>query len=290
MSDWPIGLSTGCFYQTSIFDCLESIRNGGFCMIEVCSSPGHLNYHDFNSIKEVTKYISALGMEAYSFHAPFIDVDISSPDQQHREYSQYELLTAAEAAAQLNTRYFVIHPGPDKVLSFSTEERMERMRNAAEVLNTVAKKCRQLNVGLVLENMLPHLPFGSVSDLLWILGAVDELNICTCLDTGHAVLSGDLYNVMYKLGGHMRVMHANDNNGAHDDHLEPGAGVIDWKRLLFELSEIDFHGGIVLELSGSDLRNADETLHIARQARSFIRKISRDQCLRVPLSVNRAGP
>lgn len=252
-------------------------------MLEVCSSPGHLNYHDSNSVKEVSKYISALGMEAYSFHAPFIDVDVSSPDEQLRDYSLHELLAAAEAASFLNSRYFVIHPGPDKVMSFSTEERMERMRNAAEVLSQVAKRCSSLHVGLVLENMLPHLPFGSVSDLLWILGAVAELNLSTCLDTGHAVLSGDLYNVMYKLGRHMRVIHANDNNGAHDDHLEPGGGIIDWKKLVYELSEIDFRGGVILELSGSEIRKADEVLHTARQARNFLRNISRDQSLSTPL-------
>ncbi len=29
MRDWAIGLSTGCFYQKSIFDCLETIGSGG---------------------------------------------------------------------------------------------------------------------------------------------------------------------------------------------------------------------------------------------------------------------
>jgi sugar phosphate isomerase/epimerase len=250
-------------------------------MIEVCSSPGHLNYHDSKSVKEVSKYISALGMEAYSFHAPFIDVDISSPDEELRDYSLHELLAAAEAASFLNCRYFFFNTGADKLMSFSTEERMERMRNAAEILSRVAKRCSTLHVGLVLENMLPHLPFGSVSDLLWILGAVAELNISTCLDTGHAVLSGDLYNVMYKLGRHMKVIHANDNKGAHDDHLEPGntSGIIDWKKLVFELSEIDFRGGVILELSGSEIRKAEEVFHTARQARNFLRTISRDEFL-----------
>ena len=39
MSDWAMGLSTGCFWQTSIFECLEDIRNSGFSRIEICSSP-----------------------------------------------------------------------------------------------------------------------------------------------------------------------------------------------------------------------------------------------------------
>jgi hypothetical protein len=34
MSDWPVGLSTGCFYQQRIFDCLETISRRGFNIIE----------------------------------------------------------------------------------------------------------------------------------------------------------------------------------------------------------------------------------------------------------------
>lgn len=50
MSDWPVDLSTGCFYQKSIFDRLEPILTGSFSVIEVCSSPGHLDNHAFASV------------------------------------------------------------------------------------------------------------------------------------------------------------------------------------------------------------------------------------------------
>ena len=41
MSDWAVGLSTGIFWQTSIFECLEDIRNAGFGRIELslCLGP-----------------------------------------------------------------------------------------------------------------------------------------------------------------------------------------------------------------------------------------------------------
>jgi endonuclease IV len=58
----------------------------------------------------VAKRLDELGMEAYSFHAPFVDVDISSLDLSHREYSFQELMTAAEAASILNVRQLIIHP------------------------------------------------------------------------------------------------------------------------------------------------------------------------------------
>ncbi|NLD99284.1 MAG: sugar phosphate isomerase/epimerase [Fibrobacter sp.] len=254
-------------------------------MVEICSSPGHLNFHDLDTVKLVGARLKELGIEAYSFHAPFIDVDISSLDEPHRTYSLHELMTAAEAAALLEVRHFVIHPGPDKTLSFSVEERMQRLRFAADVLNIVARRCQELKVGLVLENMLPHLPFGNTSDMLWIIGAMESLNITTCLDTGHATLSGDIYNVLYKLSGHLQVIHANDNYGTSDDHLPPGTGCIDWQKVLFELGETNFHGGIILELSGTHGRDIDGTMENARNARLFIRKIARALYLSSPPSV-----
>jgi ferredoxin len=171
----------------------------------------------------------------------------------------------AEAAAILQVRYFVIHPGPEHSLQSPCEERFRRMENAASSLNVVAQRCLGLGIGCVLENKLPHLLFGGTSDILWILGAMSAINVGTCLDTGHAYLSGDLYNVMHKLSGHLQMIHANDNGGQYDDHRPPGEGNIDWTRLLTELSQIEFHGGFILELSGA--KEPEVVLAEARRAR-----------------------
>jgi hypothetical protein len=80
MSDWPVGLSTGCFAHQCIVDCLDVIGRGGFNLIEICSLPAHLDYHDLNIVARAARQADALGLEAYSFHAPFADhIDISSP-------------------------------------------------------------------------------------------------------------------------------------------------------------------------------------------------------------------
>ena len=91
-----------------------------------------------------------------------------------RDFARNELLKAAEAAAILKVRYFVVHPGPEKA-SLPDHERFWRLQNAVGVLNQTLRHCRQLGVGLVLENMLPHLFAGRIRDLLWILGALDTL-------------------------------------------------------------------------------------------------------------------
>lgn len=288
MSDWPVGLSTGCFHQQRIFECLKPILAGGFSMIEVCSFPAHLDYHDVEAVKRLAQQINDLGMEAYSFHAPFADhIDITALDPHERNRARDEILLAAAAAAQLEVRYFVIHPGPESSHRPPCEEHMQRLENAVSVLNQVGRRCQELGIRLVLENKLPHLLLASTREILWIMGAMERVDVGACLDTGHAHLSGDVYSVMHKLSAHLQMVHANDNRGKFDDHLPPGQGDIDWHRLLFELSETGFHGGLILELAGN--RDTEAIMADARRARRFLREISRRLSLSSPPTVGIAS-
>jgi sugar phosphate isomerase/epimerase len=272
MSDWSIGLSTGCFWQTSIFDCLEPIRNSGFDRLEICSYPAHLDYHDKEAVKRAGERMQGLGLEAYSFHAPFSEaIDITSPDQSTRDFAMAELIDAAEAAALLGVRYFVLHPGPEKAILPETE-RFYRLQNAVDVLNRFYHHCRRLGIGLVLENMLPHLFAGRTRDLMWILGALDVDEVGICLDTGHAYLAEDLLLVVHKLSGHLWMVHASDNRRQRDDHLPPGEGEIDWAALMAHLTKLHFNGTMILEIAGHT--DQAETLQRARSGRQHLRQLA----------------
>lgn len=278
MSDWAVGISTGCFWQTSIFDCLEDIRNSGFGRIEICSAPAHLDYHDTEGVKRAAARIEELGLETYSFHAPFADhIDITAPDPQVRDAAQKELLKAADAAAILKVRYFVVHPGPENA-TLPEHERFWRLQNSVGVLNRVFQHCRRLGVGLVLENMLPHLFAGRIRDLLWILGAMDSCEVGVCLDTGHAHLGEDLPSVVHKLSGHLWMVHASDNQREFDDHLPPGDGKINWAALLTHLNRLHFNGTFIMEINGNG--DPESILKGARRGRSHLRDLSHR--LRVP--------
>jgi sugar phosphate isomerase/epimerase len=291
MSDWPIGISTGCFYFTNFFDCIEPICHGGFSIIEIASSKTHLDYHDTKSMIKASHTLERLGLEAYSFHAPFREeIDVTSLDPEGRAYAKREITAAAEAAAILGVRYFVFHPGPEKSYQPSPEERVQRMENAAGVINDICEYCRKLGIGIVLENMLPHLFFGNMRDMLWIIGAIESPLVGTCLDTGHAFISGDIYRVMYKLSGHLQFLHVNDNNGRDDDHLPPGKGSIDWHKLVRELNDVDFQGALILELMGQPEKDPLVVLQEARQSGRFLRGIARRLSMSMPPTATRAAP
>jgi sugar phosphate isomerase/epimerase len=273
MSDLQCGISTGCFYKTDILRALPEVRDGGFDLIEVCSFPAHLDYHNSEHVKKAAALMEQLGIAANSFHAPFADrIDISSPDASQRASSVRELMFACDAAAMLHAEYVVLHPGPERAGRMPPHEWYERMRHAADSLNEVAAHCRHAGLMLLLENMLPHLMFGHVSDVMFLLGAIRETNVGTCLDTGHAFLSKDLRTVVHKLSGHLHMIHVNDNMGDHDAHLSPGEGAIDWISLFRQLRQWDFHGPLILELADSGESPA-QIMARARLARTFLQEI-----------------
>lgn len=280
MTSWPIGLSTGCFYHQSILDCLALIRESGFSIIEVCSSPAHLDFHDCDAVQRAADRIRELELEAYSFHAPFAPhIDIASADDAERAASIAEICRAADAAAVLRVRYFVLHPGPENPAVLPAEEQVSRVPHLIKSLNQIASHCQALGIMCLLENKLPHLIFGQPSDILWILAGMNSAEVGFCLDTGHAFLTGHIPELVRQVvGGHLRLIHAHDNHGDRDDHLPPGDGKIDWARLEQDLSEIQFRGAFMLELAGND--DPKITMANARRGRTHLWEVAR----RLPLS------
>jgi sugar phosphate isomerase/epimerase len=152
---------------------------------------------------------------------------------------------------------------------------------ASASLNQVAHRCRELGLVLLLENMLPHLMFGHTSDILFLLGAIRETNVGTCLDTGHAFLSGDLRTVIHKLSGHLRMLHVNDNRGDRDEHLSPGDGAIDWISLMRQLRQWRFLGPLILELADHG-EPPERIMGRARDARTYLGDILTNLLLNNP--------
>ena len=274
MKPWTIGLSTGCFYNRPIFDVLHEVRESGFDVIEVCSFPAHLDYHNRADVERAGGMLRSLGIRPASFHAPFADrIDITALDPDARRHAVGELIAACEAAAAMGVENLVLHPGPEREGRPPEEEFLKRMRNAAEALNEVAVRCCGLKVHLVLENMLPHLLFGHINDMLYLLGSIHDCDVSACLDTGHAFLARELGTVIQKLSGHLRLVHINDNRGERDEHLAPGEGHIDWPWLLGELRRCRFSGTLILEMSSRHNEAVKDTLARAVAARDYLRKV-----------------
>lgn len=271
MIEWPIALSTGCFYRHRIGEILAPVREAGFQQIEVCSFPPHLDYHNGGDVRRTAGLLRELQIQPTSFHAPFADrIDITAFDRRVREASVAELIIACEAAAGLGCLHVVLHPGPERSGRPPEHEFLRHMHYAAESLNRVAARCAELGIHLLLENMLGHLMFGHVRDMMYLLGEIKTREVGACLDTGHAHLAREMGVVIEKLSGHLKMVHINDNCGDWDAHLPPGDGSINWRRVLAELRHTGFGGVLVLELSGGEHEPVASILTRAVRSRAYL--------------------
>ena len=271
MTEWMVGVSTGCCWKESIFSCFEPIKRAGFQQIEVCSHPGHLDYHDVRLDQCAARLIRSLELEAYSFHAPFREeIDITSLDTDARTRAKTELLFAADAAAMLGAKYFVLPAGPEKT-ELQDRERLERLGNAARVLEDAYTHCHSIGIKLVLENMLPHLFAGRTDNLLWLLETLHKSDLGMCLDTGHAFLGRYLLDTARRFSNRLTMIHASDNHGHWDEHLPPGEGEIVWPALLRQLRDLRFAGMFILEVAGLDDQRT--ALARARRGKEYLQRV-----------------
>lgn len=153
--------------------------------------------------------------------------------------------------------------------------RMRGMRQYAgrEGDGPVNHKLKGILPGRLLENMLPHLLFGHVSDMMYLLGRIHTGTVGTCLNTGHAHLAGEMGIVIQKLSGHLKMVHVNDNHGDRDAHLVPRDGGIDWPRVVAELRRNGFQGMLVLELSAGENESIETVLARAVRARECMERL-----------------
>jgi sugar phosphate isomerase/epimerase len=256
---WEIGLSTGIGYTHPIDAVLPYIADVGFRAVEVSTAPRHFSFDDPQAVAALARSLAQHRLRVHSLHAPFgHDVNFTSPDAGQRLYALERLAQAAEALRVLGGTQYVIHPGGEDQRWIW--DRQARLALSVEGLKTVWEQCRRRALMLVVETPLPHLLGGQVEDFAWILERLPVDGVGICLDTSHTSLGGSLFEVIERFAPRIVHVQASDNHGHADDHLVPGDGIIDWRRVLAALERARYEGVFMLEVAG----NGDVAEHVAR--------------------------
>lgn len=120
----------------------------------------------------------------------------------------------------------------------------------AEFYGRMADYAKEYGVNICLENMpFPGQSQASVPNTLRLIHDVGRDNVGFCLDTGHALVTGDDLGEALRLGIKEKrfVLHVHDNDGKIDQHLFPGKGVGNWKKFAQALHDVGFDGSMSLE-------------------------------------------
>jgi sugar phosphate isomerase/epimerase len=267
-----IGISTMLFEKNFSEQYIKAIQQIGIKYIELSDS------HGFNL--EVIDIIKNNNLNIFSIHAPFLNSDISGIDKKRRLDGIIDIKKIIDIAEKINSKLVIVHPGPwciDKM------ENKLRLENCIHSLFEVTNYAYSRNVKIAIENLPQEFLGDNLEDLAYILNSIQDLtghknSIGICLDTGHAFLTNNLYEVMDFFKNEILSIHIQDNFGDNnkdrslvedDIHCLPGYGKINWDYFFDRLDCNNYKGGLIFEIKATSLCSRDE-LFVLGEIKNFI--------------------
>lgn len=212
-----------------------------------------LNKKRVNALKEIAKSNSI----EYTVHAPFVDINIASPNSVLRRVVLKRLEKSIAYTSQLNGRKWVFHSGLKTGVS-EFYPNLDWQLNLRSVRNLLTIS-RKYDVEISIENTPEPFPFllKSIRDFTLFYSELGN-NIGMTLDIGHTNISRQTLGFIQKFSDKIVHVHASDNDGNFDAHLGIGRGKVDWKTIADTLKGINYRGIVMLE----SVEHIEESLQI----------------------------
>lgn len=224
----------------------EAIDYQGFIRAEC--APLTLCEKEFEkTVSTLGTAVKAAGVEVYQAHAPW-RFPLMDFTKKQREERFAQMAKAIRGCAMLDCHHFVVH----NLMPYGRYDLDARVvcEINGEYFTRLAEIAHEHGVVICLENMpFRHQVLATPYALLDFVKELNTPDIRMCLDTGHCTMFGispaDAVRAIGK--DYLRAVHVHDNDGAHDQHLFPFDGVIDWANFAAMLQEIGFTGVLSLE-------------------------------------------
>ncbi len=223
--------------RRDVLDEIRWIADQGFDFVDLFLEPdrGDLCIVDAAAIKALLaeRKLGVVGHTAWY-------LPIGSPLEQLRSAAVQVAQRYLEVFAAIECKKVTIHAHWPP--SLFTDE--EGIAFQTESLRHIIGLASNLGIGIIYEPVGMHQE--SVENLTRILRLNPEMGFH--LDIGHFNLNGRWPGDFAKaFADRLEHVHLHDNDGRSDLHLPPGAGKIDWNRLIPELKSV-YDGTITLEV------------------------------------------
>lgn len=196
----------------------------------------------------VLKRIARENRLEFTVHAPFVDINIASPNPLLRRVMLKRLEKSLSYSRQLRSRQWTFHSGwASAVSEFYPNLDWQINLRSVRTLLTIAKR---LGVEISIENTPEpfHFLVKRMQDFALFyseLGSGGDLGIT--LDIGHANTNQEVFGFVEKFGDKIVHVHLSDNEGKYDSHRGIGYGKIDWEGVAGALKAINYKGIVALE-------------------------------------------
>jgi sugar phosphate isomerase/epimerase len=260
------------------FDQARLVRQIASCGFEIIEIGGDLSIFlpqitAPQTIEQLNQFKNELGLN-YTVHLPLWSVEPSTPLTPVRKGSVQAIVESIQDTLPLEPEIYVLHATGALAAEFYHMHISEFLRsfllrqfqnNARESLITILNDTGIPSRKLAIETI--EFPFDLTLEL------ADDLDLSICFDTGHVLVgfSGpiDFFEALDASLPRLGEVHLHDgpwqgldmNIGYGKDHQALGKGDLDVSRLLDRLSEAEFTGPIVFELSIDDALSSIQYIH-----------------------------
>ncbi len=245
-------LVSGYFIGESSLEEVRMIcKAAGFAGIE--AAPHLFEGKSDSELETIRGEFEKDGLRIETFHLPFTPRDdIASFYESDRQKAADNIKAWLQRAAALGAVVCIQHPTTNRS-SVDVEGIDPFMRQISKSLETLLPEAEKLGITIAIENMVPrsHGRFCSQPEhMSTLLKEFEGSNLGTCLDTGHANISGGVevmegfFNAMESS---LVAFHLQDNAGDRDSHLAPGHGTIEWRVVFGRIAKIDFRRPVCIE-------------------------------------------
>jgi sugar phosphate isomerase/epimerase len=199
-----------------------------------------------DNMNEITKLLLKFDDKPVGHTAHWMD--LGSDFERVRQAWISEAIQEAKLAKGLGIYLINFHSSATGM--FFGEKRKMILDNWIKSLREIISHSQRLGVQIMLENV-PKSSSGihKLDEFKYIIDNVQGLNVH--LDIPHAFTSGGMQAIIdYIRAFSKKIVHIHwhDNNGVYDEHLPIGEGLIDHKKVVKELKNINYNRTITLEV------------------------------------------
>lgn len=220
-------------YPTDFFDrCLDT----GIEYVEISRSQSL----DTAKTRQMIEFLKHKGMKLWSSHIPFGgSIDISSPDNNHRENAVKSIIPLIRLAGEYNIKKCIVHPSCELI---KTSPRDKHKKALSLSLKSLCDAAESSGTSIAVEN-LPRFCLGnSAKEMLEIMEF--DKRALICCDVNHI---SDPINFIEICKNKIITTHISDFDGIDERHWLPGEGIIDFTKLFAKLLFVNYNGVYLLE-------------------------------------------
>ncbi|HMH09636.1 MAG TPA: sugar phosphate isomerase/epimerase family protein [Candidatus Nitrosopolaris rasttigaisensis] len=231
----------------NIIDEIKEIRRLNFDYVEIgIEGPEGNPCIIVDKLNEIVKLLLKFDDKPVGHTAHWID--LGSDYERIRQAWISEAIEEAKLAKELGIHVINFHSSAKGM--FFGERRKMILDNWIKSLHEIISHTKRLGVQIMLENV-PNSSSGihKLDEFKYIIDNVQGLNVH--LDIPHAFTSGGMQAITdYIRTFREKIVHIHwhDNHGAYDEHLPIGEGLIDHKKVVKELKNINYKGTITFEV------------------------------------------